>query len=1581
MDSLDVESKKTAAVEKEINLGDSKKTSAQARLNAQATANYISIMSRQKGLLAESSQRTLTVLSSNLNTYLKEAGALDAIEDDKDSAQLGHYRKLTVQVINRDQSLQEKVAQDLSTSGQLVRSRDAATTLEKNLKNLPPSLNEGTPAGKNLNKLICQSVVNLTDYENMGAGLQRDLSIREVYPPSNTLSLRSKIATQDALTASIAYVKSNQPEVLATLKNSLEVVKTKPGTSTPQIMTRYLRKALDEFPNDSTYLDIFKQNRQKADESKEYQDEISRQTAKRIQTLIHKAADTARRGNLLPEPHLAEKGKKQPVNTQSATVAKDSSALKDASTLTLSELSDRAAKLQQKFREERIRMAQEGKLPDPAARNSAISKEDVARLDSGIDTAMRSGDLRAQSPQGTPKSETLTPEDVKKLALDAIREVLKETAKAQLELTQNAAKETATQVAEVLKESVRSQLEATQNNALLNTSKAIEELKATVRSELEASHNSTRETTDKVVAELRESVKNELEASKNSNLENTSKVVAELKDAVKSQLEASKSSLESTTKVVEELKETVKKELESSKTTTLENTSKVVEELKNTVQKELEATKNSSLENTSKVVEELKNTVQKQLEATKNSSLENTSKVVEELRNTVQKQLEATKNSSLENTSKVVEELKNTVQKQLEDSKNNSLVNTSKIVEDLKETVKNHLEQSKNSAQEVASQVAEELRKTVKSQLESQQNTNKMNVDRIAAELKNSVKAQLELSQSTAKDMTDKALKELLSSFKSENSTTRENTPAVRNNALNFAALNQNEDAEFSLSGDPLKLGGKSDEYALNTRSTADLVHEKTISKVTHDLNTVADTPQEGLKTPLLQTDDDNALLKNDKAAEVSAPATDETAKISSAQDERAREALHSAQKKGEDVNLKEENVPKDAVSTRIIFSSGKTMAEHEADIEKRLANAPLAYPKDIAAPRNPLKDEVPSVATLIQNDNILDEERSDSSAGQDAVSSAKSTITYTDGEEPKANTIISRTSPNTAVLDEQTKLADSIPTEVLLRDTSDESTIETVNQFASRFTTASGIGTSTPVVPGSTDTPIPNTAQGLTLEEKALAESQMREQKLAQSSLSESVDYSTAADDTPILNPDNDSFDEYLNADSKTRAARDSAEKARMSVWQGLTSAHDSEMQAGKAPSSENSSGMLNTDKQSLGQRILANTIPEDELSDSVIPKDVKDAKLLKENAELVKGEKKDGSGAAATTAPSTTLGAAAVTSGQSEPIPDKTVIDSSQESKDKIGFFGKLASFFKKTDHKELAAAERNISTRESNSASANLMALATKDSPLNALTHALKVQMNNANLPSIVRDQARNFLKQLENPINDLPSVQNWLSFTSSPMSPSSSLALALHQWAFTLLSIRFAQLGKSVDKFLKKKISLYDEPFDEELNDIKKLLKDGSRGSISGLLNDTMDQIQRFQKPQKEELPALYQYVPLPPARDGGHEGAFNARPVIEEDGVRSWHLTFVFDLENLGPIEIKAVAKFPQVKLNVVTSTFEGLKKIQECMPYLRERLQHSGLTTTNATARLGTVHFRDDIVPPQTDGTRARDDENVSVDI
>ncbi|MGN0903194.1 MAG: hypothetical protein ACI4M9_07905, partial [Succinivibrio sp.] len=260
-------------------------------------------------------------------------------------------------------------------------------------------------------------------------------------------------------------------------------------------------------------------------------------------------------------------------------------------------------------------------------------------------------------------------------------------------------------------------------------------------------------------------------------------------------------------------------------------------------------------------------------------------------------------------------------------------------------------------------------------------------------------------------------------------------------------------------------------------------------------------------------------------------------------------------------------------------------------------------------------------------------------------------------------------------------------------------------------------------------------------------------------------------------------------------------------------------------------------------------------------------------------------------------------------------------------------------------------------------SLIAMCPKGSPLDNFMFSLGQCISNPALPQRVRDEAKKLLERLKEPVDDLPSVSDWLNFVQGPMSPSSSLALGLHQWAFMLLSIRFAQLGKSVDKFLSKNFDAEDLSFDSEVEDIlSKTDEKSSKRAFASLSEETLNQITRLQNPQKENLPLIFQYIPLAPEFDDGREGGFNLKKVIEEDGSKSWHLDFVFDIKEVGPVEIKAVAKLPEIKLTVIASTFEGLKKVQELMPILKKQLQDIGVTTTNTQARLGKVQIHEKVV-------------------
>lgn len=1487
MDTIDVDLK--TSVDKsntDLNKTESETQSgtAKAQINANATAKYISVISKHKGLLAESQARTFNQLNSSLNSFVKDSSSIAKESYNKDSAMMGHYRKLTVQVINRDPNLQEKVASDLSSQKEMVRSRDAASVLESDLKNLPKVLSEGTVAGQNLGKFICQSVVNLTDYENMGAGLQRDLAIRQVFAPTEDLSLRSKQATAEVLAASIAYVKSNQPEVLTTLKpEQQEIVKPKPGSTTPQIMTRYLRQALDEFPDDSTYLDIFKQNK-KVDEAEDnFKDDVSKETAKRIHDLIAKAALTARKSNLLSSKEEISLEKTVSTKADSPSAATNTADEKsvEASKLSLSELSARAAKLQQQFREERMRLASEGKLPDPAvkpnytsddsASNLELTNQRIAQVDRAIDERIaNNSNLQAQHAKSKEKAEpVLSAEEIKKLAIDAVKEALQETVKSQIEANQNAAKLAATEAVNALKESVLSKFEANQNTTKEVAAQAVKEaLEQSTKAQLEASQNSAKQAVAEAVNSLKESVFSKLEATQNSTKEIAAQAVREaLEQSSKAQLEVSQNSArDAATEAVNALKESV-----LSKLTDNENNSKSVAE-------------------------------------------------------------------------QVVKE----ALAKFEESQSQAKDATTQAVKDLKESVKAQLEKTQTSAKEAATLAA----KTV---------------------LEENAKTQNENAQSSAKEAVKQALKEALEGSPLAKNDLRQNAyekhqtfnMSFRGSAVaDFGSYNMGPtlsvkipDGVADYANGSNEVNAKSDLNSVNTEQKAEALKEEFLKSQAQDVReeTAKDDATSFENTKV--TDGIKTVGKADSTDTVSKSVTTEQKafEFSTTNDD-----VINADTEDEtyDVAVDEKNVlsNEDDVKSDEVLTDKNSLKDKASNLKEPVASTEIdelvTDDNNVVAKDNEklASDTKASVNTDKDSDDILKLNQI-SNTQNGSVASTKVT------EETSEQPVTENNSGD--------KLSNVLVSPVVANDSTitDDSPIEIETTFT---------------IPK--DNVASDSSKVITPEEKALANSAL-EQAKAQS---EAV-LNKPTPDNSVLHDEDDIF--KSNDEKLENSDLQSAVKNRPSVLAGLSAKEGSDVESLPDDNLSVTNGTKNnlqgadssSKNKSVESKILASTVPSMELEDQVVPSDVKqDLNIEKKLTDSAK-ENSDESTLTITKIPEKTPGAAAITQGQSEPIPEKSVVDNVADVKEKTGFFSKIASIFgKKTVESPKNVAE-SVTTPVATAP--NLMTLMSKGSPLDSLMYSLKVQANNTALPDALREDAKNYLDKLENPIDDLPSVANWLNFTSGPMSPTSPQALALHQWAFMLLSIRFAQLGKSVDKFLKKTVDLMEDRFDETLDEMKASIDAKGKNNIPSLLDETLDQIVRYQNQNKENLPLLFQYIPLPPTYDGGREGGFNARPVIEEDGKKSWHLNFVFDLENLGPIEIKAEAKLPELKISVVASTFNGLQKVQEALPTLKEKLQDLGITTRNATARMGKVHIREKNDRPVVEVRTKKDGSTFSVDI
>lgn len=1188
MDTIDVDLK--TSVDKsntDLNKTESETQSgtAKAQINANATAKYISVISKHKGLLAESQARTFNQLNSSLNSFVKDSSSIAKESYNKDSAMMGHYRKLTVQVINRDPNLQEKVASDLSSQKEMVRSRDAASVLESDLKNLPKVLSEGTVAGQNLGKFICQSVVNLTDYENMGAGLQRDLAIRQVFAPTEELSLRSKQATAEVLAASIAYVKSNQPEVLITLKpEQQEIVKPKPGSTTPQIMTRYLRQALDEFPDDSTYLDIFKQNK-KVDEAEDnFKDDVSKETAKRIHDLIAKAALTARKSNLLSSREEISLEKTVSTKADSPSAAANTADEKsvEASKLSLSELSARAAKLQQQFREERMRLASEGKLPDPAvkpnytsddsASNLELTNQRIAQVDRAIDERIaNNSNLQDQHAKSKEKAEpVLSAEEIKKLAIDAVKEALQETVKSQIEANQNAAKLAATEAVNALKESVLSKFEANQNTTKEVAAQAVKEaLEQSTKAQLEASQNSAKQAVAEAVNSLKESVFSKLEATQNSTKEIAAQAVREaLEQSSKAQLEVSQNSArDAATEAVNALKESV-----LSKLTDNENNSKSVAE----------------------------------------------------------------------------QAVKEALAK-FEESQSQAKDATTQAVKDLKESVKAQLEKTQTSAKEAATLAA----KTV---------------------LEENAKTQNENAQSSAKEAVKQALKEALEGSPLAKNDLRQNAyekhqtfnMSFRGSAVaDFGSYNMGPtlsvkipDGVADYANGSNEVNAKSDLNSVNTEQKAEALKEEFLKSQAQDVReeTAKDDATSFENTKV--TDGIKTVGKADSTNTVSKSVTTEQKafEFSTTNDD-----VINADTEDEtyDVAVDEKNVlsNEDDVKSDEVLTDKNSLKDKASNLKEPVASTEIdelvTDDNNVVAKDNEklASDTKVSVNTDKDSDDIL---KLNQISNTQNGSVASTEVTEETSEQPV-------TENNSG-----DKLSNVLVSPVVANDSTitDDSPIEIETTFT---------------IPK--DNVASDSSKVITPEEKALANSAL-EQAKAQS---ETV-LNKPTPDNSVLHDEDDIF--KSNDEKLENSDLQSAVKNRPSVLAGLSAKEGSDVESLPDDTLSVTNGTKNnlqgadssSKNKSVESKILASTVPSMELEDQVVPSDVKqDLNIEKKLTDSAK-ENSDESTLTITKIPEKTPGAAAITQGQSEPIPEKSVVDNVADVKEKQAFSQKLLQFLVK-------------------------------------------------------------------------------------------------------------------------------------------------------------------------------------------------------------------------------------------------------------------------------------------------------------
>lgn len=1422
-----------------------------AQLNVKAASKYLGLLSRDRAQVSDGLQRALNSVHSTLNSYIQDPQRIRSAAQASSLEGDGEFSRLSSRVISRDASLSESVAEDLSTKSHLVRSRDASAEFEKTMGDLPPALKEDTAAGAALSKAIAQSLLNLTDHQTLGAGLERDLAVRGVYVPEQELSQRSRDATSRVLQVSLAFAKSNSPEELKELPAESEPAKEAPGSTTPQIMTRYLRQALDEFPDDSTYLDIFRKNKEAG--APQPDDKVSIETAERIHNLIAKAAETARRGNLIPGGNsqssaaagssagsfATSAGKEAP---RSSTAAAPDGG--DARELSLSELSERASRLQRQFRLERQKLASEGQMPDPAeyppSRTGAAGKPGAA------DAAVAEASKADAAKIAEPTSEKQASENTTSKAAPESKEGANAAQAAPAEATAKAGQAPSSLSLEDAQVSVS--YKAVQNpfyggissvpGMTLPVNGFDDQAALGFAARSMVRDFSTPRTISRILKEQEALAGGALSAPKGT-------AESSLKTA-EPQAAAASSAQENAQPVLKGEAETAAGNPAKAPAAAGGNAdaSSVPEEALSTVSE---------------------NGASKQASAAPASTAAATA--------------DAVSNEALAT----------------EEAKHSSAVQTTKFQTQSVESISTEETAPEAEAKPSVQAEADELEHAATEDAVDHASAE----DATSSELKAASTAPAASGTQAADEAAiedDKSSKAQQEGAQAQASSSQAAAPAEDEAA--GAIEEASQEAQSSKPQAAFVAASKSAEASSEAAAKAEDLESKQAAEPTKQ------DPSKAVPETSAASDADAATATS---KQTSVKSTDRQAVDAGAQtrtaDAAANEAETTAEQDSKAANSAQSSKPQAAFTASA--SSAEATAKAASETPETVRQPAQAGTASAAAASEaeasvPASEEAPVAASTAADAEAVEDA---STAVQDpAKGSASPNSTSQQILAPAASEESSAEEPAT-----------------------EEQPASASGKSASAASVTSGSGSAASSLPESTA--VSSSVQA------AAAQAENADESADTSSKSASA------------------------AGHKASEAAQFFVAAGMSATAGGASTDDASSEEADADKAGADAGAKSAPSQgsSIGDSIMKGTVPASELDDSDTPEDAPDndgRNLGREAAGAIDTAKEASGEAEAAKAPADPLkapAAAAVTTGGSAPVPQESVITTPQGTVKEGWFLRRLASIFSPSKAAANAAAAEAAAAQQG----AALQLKLSQGSPLDTFASTLASLGASRFLPPEARKEARDLRAGLMDPVRDLATVDSWLEFVAAPMSPSSPRAIAMHQWAFFILCLRFRELGKSVDKFLKKlgiDISA-DLPIDDML-----LSHQDDEGAGEKLCRSTLSQLQRLQQLAPQDAEGFFnRAIPLPPAYDGGKEGSLSLRREKRKDGRKLWHLQFAFDLEKLGPVEIRAVASFPEVRLSYVAQTLEGLQALQSKVPELEKQLGDLGLEPRSSSPRIGRV--------------------------
>ena len=1639
-----------------LGFGSDKASTSSASINKAATTSYLNSLSYEQDNVGENLSRSMNKLNQSLS---QAASSLHEGVVDEQAEKMAVYSKLASKIIERDSSLQEKVAQDLSKNSSIVRNKEASESLQKAMDNLPSKLKEGTQAGKDLAKFMVENLVTLSDHRQMGAGLERDLAVRQINIPKKDPTSRQQNASAKVLSASIEYVKNNQPEVLAKITTQ----EAKTPTPSSNLETQEGFSSSKPLEQDSTYLSALKaqrNNNHSAESAIVPQDKISAEISKRIHNLIAQAANNAKSGNLINlSPEEAERfdrsittqnktnvdvlerifSKNSSTNAADGELPPPSNQGNEAKVrqLSLSELSARASKLQSKFRQERMRIVQEGKLPDPAqmpemkfdkaavksrtgsnqnnqaqrAAQTLSLQESLARARSAfiahnITSEQANNEDQAPAPQPNnteSKPAQQQPVEQKPVAQVEIKPASTESkpvtnfGNTAVNISFNAIQSSSYGGMDIMPGMTIpvSHFGNLDNDTIQPNQKALEALKLQARllaaqiSSAEQELLKSNQTENSATAPIADGAKAPIIDGDEAALQQQ-----QAKPSVVPQGDGTKAPITDGNEAVlqqQQAKPSVVPQGDGAKAPITDGDEAVLQQqqAKPSVVPQGDGAKAPITDGDEAALQQqqLKPTIVPQGDGAKAPILDGDEAVLQQqqLKPTIVPQGDGAKAPITDGDEAVLQQQQvkpsvipqgdgakapildgDETALQQQQAKPSVIPNEEVIVESDDTTVVN----KPVKEGEVGAGAQSSITTSMPSVEANHSQGGKGNLyTKLYGAMQQGHYDEANIQQPTVAD-------------KSANNTLGFNSELAKPITTGTDAVTASNVSEIAIDD------GDVDKVIANTSNS------KEVSK--RD-SAQADIP----------------VVSKDEAQGKSATHTSAT-DVAKTKEFLAQRA-HEAQKQQE--VLKDKQVTKEAVAQENQEQEQDKKAQTEQVVQEEFVATMQARAQkaDIALEQAQLRNgQTPNIAQgqgqfdedgapINQFSRLYQSSLSEQKAEQARVlgSSQVNTVGDTNIKATGA-TIASNTTNNT---EEATQNATQNQVNLNKNQTVGTTNVEQANRLLGAGETSSTQSNTTGATLAqgtnantSTSGPAQSTSQATTVQSQLNIQAQASVSSTTNTSSQSTHNQAPTPTPQVQINPNSNPTPSVAinvnNMNAKTSAADQDAQA--LSGVSGTSNLASVNANKGVMSMPNNmSSPVINLDEDSLQDEIIKNvmqTVPSDDLDEFNLKNNalgnqalsgvIADTDLTEDNNSfnqiLTKSHGMPNLSDSATILPTTSaVGASQITSGQNAPIPEESIVNNINTPKEG-GFFRRLASLFSRKEVEtevvasdkivdpSKAALEQNLSsseslakTQESATALANM-----RSNSLDALVNRLQSAASDQALPPKMQEQAQNLIKALQNPVHDLKTVSSWLNFVTGPMSPSSSQAMALHQWAFMLLCIRFEQIGKNVDKFLKKtangnqKLASLETTIKEHAK-LNKELDEVSVSKSHELLKETFGQVERMQQ-QMQSIPqdqSLLRYIPLPPNYQGGKEGSFSAQKRQDEDGGTSWHLNFNLDLEDLGGLQVKVKLRFPEVQMSFVAEKFETLQKVQAHMPELNARLKEIGLTSKGSNARLGPVHF------------------------